>query len=238
MTSNFHQEPLNISGLMAVLGVKFNDLDLLELAMTHPSVSGEAAGRENQRLEFLGDSVLGLYVSELIYRLRPGFSEGQMSKARASVVNEKTLAMVARKLDVGSYLRLGPGEQASGGRNKPSILADGLEAVLGAIYLSNGPATARRFVWRLWTPLVQKINLTDSLTADYKSRLQELTQGLGLGLPGYLLVRKSGPDNDPVFTMEISVPGRKSLRAAGRTKKEASQQAAKAMLAQIQEKNV
>jgi ribonuclease-3 len=205
---------------------------LFRLALTHRSSSARL-WEDNQRLEFLGDAVLGLYVSELFYGQEPPHSEGRMSRLRAAVVNEKSLAALARSLGLGGRLMLGAGEEASGGRDKDSILADALEAVVGACYLSEGSRAARALVRRLWGPMINRLDVMDAHFEDYKTRLQEVTQSLGLGVPRYELVKQSGPDNERVFTMGVSVPGLPASRARGRTKKAAGQLAAKALLAEL-----
>jgi ribonuclease-3 len=206
--------------------------DLFRLALTHRS-SSTKLWEDNQRLEFLGDAVLGLYVSELFYGQEPLHSEGRMSRLRAAVVNEKSLATLARSLKIGERLKLGAGEEANGGRYKDSILADALEAIVGACYLSDGSRMARTLVRRLWGPMINRLDFMDAHFEDYKTRLQEVTQSLGLGVPRYELVKQSGPDNERIFTMGVSVPGLPGSRASGRTKKAAGQLAAKALLEEL-----
>ncbi|MDR1609016.1 MAG: ribonuclease III [Deltaproteobacteria bacterium] len=208
----------------------FKDPDLWSLAITHRS-SPLIPGQDNQRLEFLGDAVLGLMVSELLY-VNSNLSEGRMSQLRAFVVNEKSLTKLARLLDLGSYLIMSPGEEATGGREKNSILADALEALVGAYYLSNGSQATKRLIQVLWGPLIKKAQNTKQLI-DFKTRLQELTQSQGRGAPTYELVKTIGPDNDRVFTMAVSIPGSPVFTAKGRTKKWASQLAARALLTEL-----
>jgi ribonuclease-3 len=153
-----------------------------------------------------------------------------MSRLRAAVVNEATLAELATSLDLGPLIFFGPGEKASGGETKPSILADALEAIIGAAYLSDGPKATRALFKRLWGPRIDRLVLRSDNYADYKTRLQEITQRQGLGLPQYDLVKQSGPDNEKIFTMSLSIPGWPLFTASGRTKKAASQLAAKACL--------
>ncbi|MDR2141295.1 MAG: ribonuclease III [Deltaproteobacteria bacterium] len=209
---------------------------LLKLALTHRS-GAVKPGKDNQRLEFLGDAVLGLYVSELFYAQEPELSEGRMSRLRAAVVNEKSLANLARKIGLGQFLVMGAGEESSGGREKDSILADALEALIGAYYLSNGARAARALVRRWWRPLISSLDQRNPHFDDYKTRLQELTQSRGLGVPKYELVKASGPENDRIFTMAVSIPGSPTFRSNGRTKKAASQLAAKALLSELMKKN-
>jgi ribonuclease III len=211
------------------LEIEFNDPALLETALYHRSRS-LVKGNDSQRLEFLGDAILEMCVSEMIYHIKPPMSEGQMSRVRAFVVDEKSLASLAGNLNLGSYIKLGPGELASGGRHKPSILADTLEAVIGACFVSNGFQAAQSLIHRLWRPILDQVDLAGSRLTDYKTQLQEYTQAHGLGLPQYTLVEAIGPDNSRIFTMSVDVPGLPSRTASGKTKKTACQEAAKDML--------
>lgn len=199
--------------------------DLLERALTHRSFAYENGGLPtNERLEFLGDAVLGLVVTDTLFHAHPDLPEGQLAKRRAAVVNMRALAEVGRGLDLGRHVRLGRGEEGTGGRDKASILADTLEAVLGAVYLSEGLDTAVRVIHRLFQPL-----LTESATLgaglDWKTSLQELTAALGAGVPEYTLT-EAGPDHEKVFQATVRVGGVARGRGEGRTKKEAEQHAA------------
>jgi len=214
------------SDLLAVLGVALPP-ELLDRALTHRSYAYENGGLPtNERLEFLGDAVLGLVITDCLYRSHPDLPEGQLAKLRAAVVNMKALADVARTLGLGSEVRLGRGEETTGGRDKSSILADTLEAVIGAIYLSAGPAVASDVVRRLFDPL-----LADSAARgaglDWKTSLQELTAGELLGVPQYE-VDESGPDHAKSFVATAVVGGEPLGRGEGRSKKSAEQQAAEA----------
>jgi ribonuclease-3 len=215
--------------LAAALGVPF-DAEMLERALTHRSYAYENGGLPtNERLEFLGDSVLGLVVTAALFHNHPDLPEGRLAKLRASVVNSRALADVARGLGpygLGAYLRLGKGEEATGGRNKESILADTLEAVLGAIYLQHGLDTAAEVVHRLFDPVMaQAAGLGAGL--DWKTSLQELTAARGLGVPDYQ-IEHAGPDHAKTFTAWAVVAGRWHGGVQGRTKKEAEQRAAEA----------
>src|SRR6476660_2257662 len=198
---------------------------LLVRALTHRSFAYENGGLPtNERLEFLGDSVLGLIVTDTLYRSHPELPEGQLAKLRAAVVNSRALAEVARSLELGSFVRLGRGEEGTGGRDKPSILADTLEAVIGAVYLDQGLNAASELVHRLFDPLIEKSsNLGAGL--DWKTSLQELTATEGLGVPEYL-VTETGPDHEKTFTAAARVSGVTYGTGTGRSKKEAEQQAA------------
>jgi len=206
------------------LGVHL-DPELLVLALTHRSFAHEAGGiPTNERLEFLGDTVLGLVVTEDLYRRHPGQSEGELAKMRAATVSQRALAEVARALDLGSYVLLGKGELATGGRDKDSILSDTLEALFGAVYLSHGLEVSRGVVMRLVGPrLAQAADLGAGL--DWKTSLQELTATLGMGAPAYQ-VTSAGPDHARVFTAEAVVAGGVYGTGTGTAKKLAEQRAA------------
>lgn len=198
---------------------------LLERALTHRSFAYENGGLPtNERLEFLGDAVLGLVVTDTLYRKNPDLTEGQLAKLRAAVVNMRALAGVSRHLGVGEHLRLGRGEEATGGREKASILADGLEAVIGAVYVSGGLRAAAGLVHRLFDPL-----LADSVARgaglDWKTSLQELAAAELLGAPEYV-VTESGPDHAKDFVAYAVVGGTRLGRGEGTSKKQAEQQAA------------
>ena len=213
--------------LLAALGVDL-DPELLTLALTHRSFAYEHGGLPtNERLEFLGDSVLGLAVTERLYRTLPDSSEGVLAKLRASVVNMHALAGVARTLGVGglgAYLLLGRGEELTGGRDKTSILADGMESLLGAIHLQHGIEVAREVVERLFNTLLTEAPLLGA-GLDWKTSLQELTSELGLGVPFYD-VHSTGPDHLKEFSAQVVVSGNSLGAGAGTSKKEAEQKAA------------
>src|SRR5205823_7493465 len=242
------------SALEEALGVNL-DPELLVRALTHRSYAYENGGLPtNERLEFLGDAVLGLVVTDALYRDHPDLPEGQLAKLRASVVNMRALAGVARALGtaqpteketlaplddaeasgLGAHLRLGRGEEVTGGRDKASILADTLEALLGAVYLQHGLTTAGAVVHRLFDAL-----LVDAAQRgaglDWKTSLQELTATLGLGVPDYA-VSEEGPDHAKSFTAVARVAGQSLGSGAGRSKKEAEQKAAEAAWTVLQER--
>jgi ribonuclease-3 len=197
----------------------------LQRALTHRSFAYENGGLPtNERLEFLGDSVLGLVVTDALFRGHPELPEGQLAKLRAAVVNMRALADVGRDLEIGSYVRLGRGEEATGGRNKSSILADTLEALLGAVYLDQGLETAAALVHRLFDPLIEEA-ATLGAGLDWKTSLQELTATAALGVPDYL-VSESGPDHEKIFNAVVQVGGAPYGNGTGRSKKEAEQEAA------------
>ena len=198
---------------------------MLERALTHRSFAYENGGLPtNERLEFLGDSVLGLVVTDTLFRRHPDLAEGQLAKLRAAVVNMRALADVGRGLDLGVYLRLGRGEEGTGGRDKSSILADTLEALIGAVYLDKGLGAASDLVHRLFDPLIES-SAQLGAGLDWKTSLQELTATIGIGVPEYL-VTESGPDHEKTFRATVRVGGNDYGSGSGRSKKEAEQQAA------------
>jgi ribonuclease-3 len=200
---------------------------LLERALTHRSFAYENGGLPtNERLEFLGDSVLGLVVTDSLFREYPDLPEGQLAKLRAAVVNMRALADVARGLQLGSYVRLGRGEEGTGGRDKSSILADTLEAVIGAVYVERGLTEASALVHRLFDPVIAR-SARLGAGLDWKTSLQELTASGVLGVPEYH-VEESGPDHQKSFRASVTVGGHTYGSGSGRSKKEAEQQAAEA----------
>ena len=208
--------------------------ELLERALTHRSFAYENGGLPtNERLEFLGDSVLGLIVTDTLFREYPDLPEGQLAKLRAAVVNMRALAGVARGLQLGSYVRLGKGEEGTGGRDKASILADTLEAVLGAVYLDCGLNEADALVHRLFDPVIAR-SARLGAGLDWKTSLQELTAAELLGVPEYH-VDESGPDHQKSFHASVRIAGRTYGEGEGRSKKEAEQQAAEAAWTSITE---
>jgi ribonuclease III len=222
------QGPVTDRGpLLDALGVELDE-DLLTLALTHRSYAYENGGLPtNERLEFLGDSVLGVIVTERLYRDHPDLPEGQLAKLRASVVNMHALAGVAAQLvpdGLGAHLYLGRGEELTGGRTKTSILADATEALIGAVYLRHGLEIARSVVHRLFDSLLQAAPLLGA-GLDWKTSLQELTAASDLGVPEYR-IDEEGPDHSKLFTATAVVGGRPLGSGGGRTKKEAEQKAA------------
>ena len=215
--------------LRSALGNPVLDPELLELALTHRSYAYENGGLPtNERLEFLGDSVLGIVITETLYRTHPDLSEGRLAKLRAAVVNARALAEVARTIGLGPYIRLGKGEESTGGHDKSSILADTVEALIGATYLSGGPdggfESARQLVHLLFDPL---LDAAAALGAglDWKTSLQEFCAEHDLGVPQYL-IEDAGPDHMKTFTAQVRVADRLHGHGVGRSKKEAEQQAA------------
>jgi len=225
--------------LEARLGHRFGEVRLLERALTHKSFLNEnpqavAAGREdNERLEFLGDAVLGLAVGHLLMEAFPTRSEGDLSKTRAQIVSELGLSEAAAALGLGEWLFLGRGEEQSGGRRKPSLLADACEAVMAAVYLDGGFPTALAVARKLFTVAVESAREASGL-ADYKTRLQERAQGSLRVQPRYLVVATVGPDHDKTFEVALTLGEREYGRALGKSKKEAEQRAAEMALALLE----
>ena len=211
--------------LRAQLGNPTLDAELLDRALTHRSYAYENGGLPtNERLEFLGDSVLGVVVTETLFRAHPDLSEGRLAKLRAAVVNARALAQVARTIGLGEHVMLGRGEESTGGRNKSSILSDTVEAVIGAVYLSGGFESARDVVHLLFDPLMETAaGLGAGL--DWKTSLQELAAEHTLGVPEYV-IEDEGPDHAKTFTAQVQVGGNRYGHGTGRSKKEAEQQAA------------
>jgi ribonuclease-3 len=215
-----------LATLFALVGVSV-DAALLERALTHRSYAYENGGLpHNERLEFLGDAVLGLVVTDTLYREHPDLPEGQLAKLRAAVVNMRALAGIARNLGLGAHIKLGRGEQTTGGEDKSSILADTLEALIGAVFLSAGNEPAARFVHQLVDPLLSS-SARLGAGLDWKTSLQELTAAASLGVPEYV-VAEEGPDHEKVFYASAVVAGATVGSGTGRSKKEAEQQAAAA----------
>jgi len=226
----------DITELQRALGVRFSRPELLELALTHRSHAFEAGGLPtNERLEFLGDAVLGLVVADLIFTAYPEASEGRLAKIRAAAVNSRSLADIARELGLGERVRLGRGEEQSGGRDKDSILADTTEAIIGALYVDQGMAATVEFLSRVFDDLLEEVaSRRESL--DHKTSLQELTAAELSSLPTYELTEE-GPDHEKRFTAAVTVGGERLGRGSGRSKKEAEQGAAGEALAVLRRRS-
>jgi len=211
------------------LGYQFRSMDLLRQAVTHSSASG-ASSRNNERLEFLGDRVLALVIADLLLRHFPAAAEGNLAMRLNGLVRRETCAAVAQEIELGSCLVLAPAEAAMGGRDKPVILGDACEAVIGALYLDGGMAAARGFVEAYWTPHMTGLSAT---LTDAKSALQEWSQARRLGTPVYAEISREGPDHAPVFVIEVQLPGHAPLCGTGASKREAERAAALAMLCEV-----
>lgn len=216
------------------LNHSFADRSLLETALTHSSFANESRGSQclcNERLEFLGDSVLGVTVADFLYRRYPDMPEGRMTRLRAELVCEQSLFQVAKRLQLGEYLRLGKGEEHNGGRVRASILSDAVEAVIAALYLDAGIETASAFIHRY---ILSELGAQEpEYTTDFKTALQEMVQRQSGQVLSYELIGEDGPDHNKTFQMQVLLNGRAVGRGVGRTKKEAEQLAAKDALGAI-----
>jgi ribonuclease-3 len=225
-----------LAGLETALGYKFRDPSFLDCALTHRSFANENPDlmvQDNERLEFLGDAVLTLCISDMLMKKFPECSEGDLSRVRSTIVNEKPLAGLARELRVGDYLLLGKGEDISGGRSKNSLLANALEAIIAAVYCDTGFAGAFDFIGKRFHPLLET-GVADVLYRDYKTSLQETTQNRFRVIPRYSVIREFGPDHDKVFQVRLNIGEVVSTTGLGRNKKEAEQRAARKALEAIE----
>ena len=213
------------------LGYTFQNTALLENALTHSSCANESRGKlqSNERLEFLGDSILGMVVADHLYRNHPDLPEGELTRTRAALVCEESLVEVAAELNLGEYLRLGKGEESGGGRHRPSIQADAVEAVLAAVYLDGGIGSARKIIQRFILDREEE----KSASRDYKTALQELVQRESGQVLGYQLIGAEGPDHAKIFSVEVDLNGAPIGQGRGRSKKEAEQAAAKAAIEKL-----
>ena len=216
------------------LGYTFHDRRLLENALTHSSYANENKSKgetSNERLEFLGDSVLGMVVADHLYRTHPNMPEGELTRTRAALVCEESLVEVAAQLELGQYLKLGRGEDAGGGRKRPSIQADAVEAVIAAVYLDGGIGSARKLITNFI--LTNNEREQEGAIRDFKTALQELVQRESGRVLSYRLMGESGPDHAKVFSVEVDLDGKPIGAGEGRSKKEAEQNAAKAAMARL-----
>jgi len=221
--------PRKYKDLEKALSYRFKDQKLLEMALTHASMRSNKGKRvDNERLEFIGDRVLGLAIAELLSERYPEANEGELARRFNRLVRGETCAKVARGLGLGTHLILSESEAGSGGRAKSTILADAMEALLGAIFLDTGFEAARSAVRRYWAS--QSADINTSAGPDAKSALQEWAQGQGLALPKYVEIARKGPDHAPRFTSEVRIPGKPPARGEGASKRAAEQAAARALL--------
>lgn len=217
------------AALEAAAGYAFSDRGLLDMALTHASVPKSPCN--NERLEFLGDRVLGLVVAEMLYRAFPDEREGDLAKRLTALVQQAALARVAAELSLGSYVRLSAGEIKAGGVKKDTILADAVEALIGAIYLDGGFGAAGDFVRARWQTLLATF---ESPPEDAKTRLQEWAQAKGLPLPEYRVLSRTGSDHSPVFEVEVEVKGQGKAAASASSKRNGEKAAAALLLARIE----
>lgn len=220
-----------IKDLESAIGYRFHNISLLQNALTHSSYANERWHNSllsNERLEFLGDSILGMLVAEFLYRNFPNRPEGELTRMRADMVCEGTLASVANTIGLGEHLLLGHGEERLGGRNRDSILADAMESVIAACFLDGGMEAAERFIRRF---ILTEVPVNQFHNADYKTQLQELVQQKKNQTLTYTLTAQSGPDHDRTFTVEVSLNGSPVGMGTGSSKKRAEQEAARAAIA-------
>jgi ribonuclease-3 len=227
--------PRDLDELERCLDYRFKNPALLQQAITHKSYlneSREKSQKDNERLEFLGDAVLDLVISQDLLLNYPDTAEGELSKMKARIVSETALAKVARRLEIGRFLLLGRGEEINQGRTKPSLLANALEAILAAIYLDGGLEPAVRVIEKIFKDDIEALLKTEAFT-DYKTELQELCQRDYEILPTYTLLSESGPDHQKTFEVQLSIKGNVYGKGIGRSKKEAEQQAAREALEKL-----
>jgi ribonuclease-3 len=224
----------DLAVLQNTLGVSFKDTSLLEQALVHSSYINENMGitTSNERLEFLGDAVLGLIIAQELYRRLPQSPEGEMTELRSSLVRGDALSRLAKAISLGDYLYLGKGEEASGGRRKPANLAGAMEAVIAAIFLDQGLNVTRGFILRLMEKELDKA-LSQGIAPDYKSQLQELIQARRQQTPTYRVLEAVGPDHDRRFTVEVKMGDTVLGRGSGKSKKSAEEEAARSALDQL-----
>lgn len=218
------------ANLEATLGYPFRDERLLRLALTHRSLVREGSESSNQRLEFLGDAVLGLVIADMLYALYPSEAEGDLSKRLVSLVNGEQLAAIAQTMQLGGAMLMSAGEVEQGGRENPSNLEDACEALLGAVYLDGGIEAARNLIHRFWQPYASAMSAPPK---DAKTALQEWAQARSLPLPEYALISAEGPSHAPLFIIELRVKGQTPVRAEAGVKKTAERLAAEKLLAQL-----
>ena len=226
----------DLNNLAEILSYTFSDLSLLDNALTHRSFANENQDshyKDNERLEFLGDAVLELCITDILMKDFPDDTEGQLSKLRASVVNEQPLAELAKQFHVGDFLLLGKGEECSGGRTKSSILENTVEAIIASVYLDGGYEKTLSFINDLFQPLIKKWAKVP-FYHDYKTSLQEQSQGRFKIIPKYQLVSEYGPDHDKMFQIQVSIADITSTTGLGKSKKEAEQEAAKKALEELE----
>ncbi len=229
-------QPSNLELLKARLNIRFNNDEMLQRALTHRSMESEFGMPSNERLEFLGDAVVGLVVGECFYQLCPEVTEGTLAKLRAFTVSEARLAAAARASGIAEFVLLSPTVEHSGGRTRNSILSDAFEAVIGAVYLDQGLAVASVLVRRLLEKAMAEAQ-SDSLRGDYKSALQEQVQSTFQVLPHYETIDESGKDHDKTFVVEVYLRGVPLGTGTGKSKKEAEQLAARAAIIALNDAN-
>jgi len=215
------------SELYKILGYKFKDEALLREALTHPSLEGSPS---YQRLEFIGDRVLGLAIAAWMYELHPDANEGGLASRHSNLVRRETCAKVGEALKLGDFIHMAKNSEASGGKARETIVADACESVIGALYLDAGYKTAEKFIRKFWNKMANNVKVA---RRDAKTRLQEKIQATGRPTPSYMMIDRSGPDHEPVFTIVVKVQDKGEEVASGRSKREAEQLAAGLMLTRL-----
>lgn len=222
--------PPNLDDLQKILHYQFKNLELLQTSLTHRSSLNEQGVKEsNERLEFLGDAVLELLISDFLYHEKPNDPEGILTTARSVIVKTDSLAQIARNLNLGAYLKMSKGEAMTGGRENPSLLENSVEALIGAIYKDGGLTEADRFVHDFILPQAREI-LSRNQLKDAKSLLQEKVQSIGYPSPLYQVISESGPDHNKIFEVAVIINGQEVAKGSGRSKQESEQAAAKLAL--------
>ena len=221
---------MDLGALQSILGYTFKNPVLLQQALTHRSSSRDGTTPHNQRLEFLGDAVLGMIIAELLYQRFPDEAEGDLSKRQVSLVNGEQLSAIATTMKLGEFLQLGDGEEEQGGRENPSNLEDACEALLGAAYLDGGIPAVSLIVDRFWSEMLES---TKNPPKDPKTSLQEWVQARGLPLPEYRLISADGPSHAPHFVIDVMVQGQEPARGEAGTKRLAERQAASSLLSRL-----
>jgi len=240
MSNLNYERKIQLQELQSEIGYNFNNINLLNRALTHSSYANEHKKLNmtfNERLEFLGDSVLSVIVSDFIFTKYIEYPEGELTKLRATVVCEPSLAFVAKKLKLGRYLLLGKGEEATGGRDRVSILADALEALIGSIYLDGKLKSAKTFILKYLSEIIENAVQGGDLFIDYKTQLQETLQKTTKSKIEYRVIKEEGPDHNKIFHMEVMVDEDILGNGIGKSKKESEQNAAKTALDKIGERN-
>jgi ribonuclease-3 len=219
----------SLRDLESDLAYTFKNEELLNQALVHSSHANERSHgvRDNEQLEFLGDSVLGFLVSDFLFRAYPTLSEGHLSRLKGFFVSSANLVKYAERIRLGSYLQLGKGEEKTGGRTKQALLVDAFEAVLGAIYLDSGVEEARRVMLRFLEPQMGDVGESERQLRDFKTELQEQVQARHLGRAEYIVASEEGPDHEKLFTVEVKIDGESAAHGVGLTKKAAEQAAAR-----------
>ncbi len=226
----------SLSDIQERIAYRFSNPELLQRSLTHKSYANEnRLSYHNERMEFLGDAVLNFIVSEYLMTTCPDSTEGDLSRLRAAVVSEPALAAIAREVGLGAFILLGRGEEQTGGREKESLLANSLEALIASVYMDGGKEAAEKLVLLFFEPLIRK-TCTSRVNLDYKTELQELCQERLKQLPIYRIVSETGPDHQKIFEVEVWIKDRLSGHGTGRNKKEAEQKAAKEALEKLSDK--